>query len=488
MNNPVKNKEAEGIFKLQMKDFASASVSVFSINRSNLDIDLSEIICNSNTKTASSKTDSGETIHIKSTFFKHESDEWSIDESEEASAFITAICDLYPDAYVGNTSQQEIIISNFVSITRSLPMYLPDYVMDEFSTYAEEHMEDNGEEVEPDDSLIVYSSILTVFSTNQNDLEDTLAVNLAILVQFMDYEFIISFNFNRNLVVHDGKLSIEEKPLIFNGKKLSLEYLNVLLNNLLDGDCSLEEESTTYISTFNKNDYAPYNFIYTMDGLFISTIINHASTYRSLKPMDYFVVSDVLVNMESDVVLADNHSLVEFIENNNLDIDSTIAEELKEFGDGLLRIMVTFDKFDNLSDELQFVNTHLSEYSSKILDKYMGLTINNPKPRLLNEYVEDHYINLCKLVGNPNGLKERQFIDIEDATIVTTEHMFIRDITQIPLWVYLVGIPFVMYIINELDDEALIDLVEYDDSGIENHHKFMETVYMVKELLDKPWN
>ena len=478
---------------MQMKDFVSASVSVFILGFNEED-DTTALLFKDEPfyKKASIESVDGEEVFSKSTYMEYTEDEWDILDVGNVSEVITALCDLYPDAYVGNTSQQEIIVSNFVSLTRGLSLYFPDWLIDDFDSRAEEELEDTGETLDIEEEITINGTIFTKFYKTSyfdgEESEDILAIMLSVVVEFEDHELIVNFTFNRSLSLDsNNKLQTVTKPIATDNKKLSYEYLYSLLLTQFE-TLELNEESTTYVSVFNKNDYAPYNFIYAMNGLFVSAIVDTPSVYRSLKPMNYFVISDVLVGMEGDIIVTDNHSLAEFIEENKLDVDFNLLEEIKDFGDGLLRVLVTFDKFDTLSDELQFVNTHLAEYSNKILDKYMGLTISNPSVRTLREYVQDHYINLCKLVGNPNNLKDRQFIDLEEAPIVQTSHMLIRDITEIPLWVYLVAIPYVLYICNELDDDSLIELVEYEVSGIENHPKFMETVYMVKELLDKPWN
>jgi len=491
--------EAEGIFKLKMKNFASAAISFYSVsNDDDEEINLFEeepFFLPSRTKTSA-----GEIIQIRSTFAKYNKVEWDLSDIYKSKEVFTALCDLYPDAYIGNIRNQEMMIGNFVSLTRSLSLYFPDYFIEEFDALIEQQAEETGETTDSDELYDIQGTIFTTYSHIDADTDDVLAITLTVVVEYEGFLYAINFDFNRGLNIYsvEGGLSqieIVEAASTTKAKRLGAEYLSSIVRKVASDDSIyIHNLSTSYVSVFNKNDYKHYNFIYAMNNLFVSTIVDTPSIYRALKPMDYFVITDIGVSITGDVLTTDNHCLVEFLEDNNFDNAEGLVEHLSEFGDGLLRVLVTFDKCDfyeveeGENEEADFLEQDLGEYSNKILDKYMGLTFTDSAPQSLDTYVEEHYSGLSKLIGNPKNLKDRSFLELEDTPLVESPHLIVRDITDIPVWVYLVAIPYVLSICNELDDEDLMELAEFEDSGMEGHPKFMETVYAVKRLLDKPWN
>lgn len=502
MKNTLTFQDAEGIFKLKMNDLITSSVSVYTLYNSDTEDELncdfaelfgsSEVIHNSFTKTAY-----GEQINIKSIMSPYDSKyEWDIERVFALSEIMTALCDLYPDAYVGNIRNQESIIANFVALTRGLSTYLPEGAMDQFQDSVHEELENEGKLLDAEEEITIYGTIFTKFTSETAEYNDVTehihTVVFSVFLEFEDIQFIVNFNFNNGLdVIYNENVAITRTttaPTAQMGKHVGKDYMTALLRAKLEGEIQLEEEAVTYITAINKEDYAPYNFIYMMNNLFVSAIEGNSSVYRSLKPMNYFVVSDTVVSLDGDIITADNHAILEFIQENQIDIDISIVDEIEDFGDGLLRVLVLFDKIERFDNTNDLLDKNIADYTSLILDKYMGITLTGTTFYTLREYVDLHFDSICKLVGNPNNIENRTWLEIEEPPLVTMPHMIVRDIDEIPLWVYMVAIPCILYLSNTLEDEEIIELAEYDDKGIENHAKFMETVYIVKELLDRKWN
>lgn len=486
---------------MKMHNFASSSVSVYTISNPQNEDDYAcdfEELFGSDIVTHNSVTNTldNRRINIQSTMAPYDPNyEWDLENVVKLSEFFTALCDLYPEAYAGNIKNQETILANFVSLTRGLSTYLPEGILAQFQEAVEEALENDGTLMDVEEEITVYGTIFTKFTSemlvNDELVEHIHSIVFSVFIEFEDIQFVINYNFNNDLeVVYTkdlGIIKISANPSAYMGKHVGKDYTTALLRAKLEGKVQLEEEAVTYVTAFNKEDYAPYNFIYSMNNLFVSVIENISSVYRSLKPINYFVISDIIVTLDSYAITVDNYAVTEFIQENQIDLDDSIVNEIEAFGNGLLRVLVTFDKLERDADNT-FLEQSISDYTKLILDKYMGITLTGTSLSTLREYVEAHFYALCKLVGNPNNLKERMLLEIAEPPLVTMSHMIIRDIDEIPLWVYMIAIPCVLYLCNTSTDEELVELAEYDEKGIENHPKFMETVYMVKELLDKKWN
>lgn len=404
-----------------------------------------------------------------------EEDVGEFDQSDESfSTMLSFMFDEFSDAFNDDEEAQKHFISHSILLAKTLVTSFSN-IQNIFGTFTVETSHISAEE------------------------DDTLTTSYSVALEADDRLYLMTHYINNKVGVVNGtvpfiKLDADKDHFAeFSVRQATGIFFKMLNDHLID-----EEETVLAIDKHLvvRNDWyylmpkgenpRIYNF-----NMFIDKIVNDAEEnptelYRALKSCDLFTADVVSPVVATDVEYIDSFNVASMLEDFSEKedwIDEELIEGIEAFGSSetepLSGILLSLNQAAETVFEDLSLSIEASMYGTAGVIGYNPSDTVDPAAQLFKD-IDDIYHGIVERTGSLIGKRNEFIINVGDEQALIETEFGQLDITQIPVWMTLLVLPFINYLLRTVVSPE--EITAFNEEPFYEDPMFVSAVSHLKEL------